>query len=201
MTVVVALVAGVVIGSLPTADGLARAQGVDLREGGTRNPGTNNALRLGGRGLAGAVLAVEIFKGLMAVWVGQAIGSDPGAGLAGVGAVAGNVYNPWFGFRGGKGLAITGGTIVAAWPILTAVLAVVIGTSAAIMRRSGPAALLTLAVYLGVAVVGLFVALPGGWALSQPTWLAVMAAGQCAVMAPKHYADAVTPSDHRASRG
>jgi glycerol-3-phosphate acyltransferase PlsY len=62
---------GYLIGSVPTALWLGKLWGVDLRRGGTGNPGANNARRLGGNTLALLVLIVEITKGLLAVVVGS----------------------------------------------------------------------------------------------------------------------------------
>lgn len=188
----VACLIGILIGSVPTTDLLGRRWGVDLRTSGSGNPGTNNALRLGGRGLAVTVLLAELIKGAAAVWAGRAVAGDPGGALAAIGAITGNVYNPWFHFRGGKGLAITGGTLLAGWPAIMPVLAIVIGTSAKLFRRSGPAALVTFAVYVATALIGWFVDVPTGWGLKSTPWLTVMAAGSVAVMLAKHGADAIT---------
>ena len=200
MTALAGLLTGMVVGSLPSADLLARVWGVDLRTGGTGNPGANNALRLGGRKLAAAVVTAEFAKGVLAVWLGRQLGEDAGGALAAVGATAGNVYNPWFRFRGGKGLAITGGILAAAWPPMLAALVVVIAVSLAAFRRSGPAALLTLGVYVAGAVVGLVVDLPVGWGITSPGWLAIMAIGSTAIMTPKHLVDTLRPSAPGASR-
>lgn len=56
------LMTGYLIGSLPTADWLGRAAGVDLRRDGSGNPGANNARTLGGLGLGVRVLAMEVTK-------------------------------------------------------------------------------------------------------------------------------------------
>lgn len=191
MTFVLSLVAGVLLGSAPTAEWLARARDLDLRSEGSGNPGANNALQLGGPGLGGAILAAEVIKGMTAVWLGHRLAGAPGAALAGAGATVGNVYNPWYGLEGGKGLAITSGTVAAAWPALAVVLVVLIGASTATLRRTGPAALLTLAAYVGASLAGWSTPLPGRWAITEPPCMAAMAVAQTAVMAPKHYADAV----------
>jgi glycerol-3-phosphate acyltransferase PlsY len=169
---------------------------VDLMREGTTNPGTNNARQLGGRGLGLAVLLAEIAKGFFAVWLGNRLGGVGGAALAGGAATLGNVYNPWLGFRGGKGLGITAGTLVAAWPALLALLVVVIGAGVARFRRSGPASLVALVVYLAVCVVGVFLALPGRWLVDDPGWMVAMATLGIGAMAPKHLIDTVTPRDH-----
>lgn len=193
MTLAVVFLVGFLVGSIPTADMLGRMWGVDLRAAGSGNPGTNNALRQGGRALGAAVLLVEMGKGALAVWLGRWLGQDGGGGLAAIGATAGNVYNPWFHFRGGKGLAITGGTLVAAWPLLVPLLAGVIAGSLAVWRRSGPATLITFAVYLVAAATGLVVDLPTGWGLGRPGWIAIMAGGAVAMMLPKHFVDTLRP--------
>ena len=198
-----ALLVGILVGSAPTADLLGRWWGVDLRGSGTGNPGANNAFKLGGKGLGTAVLLVEMAKGIVAVSAGRLLGGDPGGAISAIGAIVGNVYNPWYRFQGGKGLGITGGTLAAAWPPLVPVLGIVIAVSVAVMRRSGPASLVTFAAYLAAAAIGLVVDLPTGWGLTRPGWLAAMAVGSVAVMLPKHGADArpVKPAVPPGSRG
>lgn len=195
-----ALLAGALVGSAPTADALGRLWGVDLRASGTGNPGTNNALRTGGKALAAAVLVVEFAKGAAAVWIGRWLGADAGGALAAVSATAANVYNPWFGFRGGKGLAITGGTLLAAWPPAVPLLVAALAATVAAIRRSGPASLVALGAYVLAALLGLVVTLPAGWGIASPGWRVVMALAGTALMAPKHWADAVRPPARRPSR-
>lgn len=192
-----ALVVGYLVGSAPTADWLARRRGIDLRSTGSGNPGTNNALRTGGPRLAAAVLVVELAKGAAAVWAGHYLGGAAGAALATTAATAANVYNPWFRLRGGKGLAITGGTLAVAWPSALLVLVAVIGLGVALLRRSGPAALLTLAGYVALAAWGPL----GGGLVDEPGWLMAMAVGQSALMAPKHLADTFRRAGRAVPRG
>lgn len=189
MTWLLAAVTGVLIGSVPTADWIARLRGIDLRRKGSGNPGANNAFRSGGALLGAAVLVVEMSKGAAAVALGASLGG-PEAALAGIGATLGNVYNPWYRFRGGKGLGITAGSVLAASPILAGVLVLVIAVSVAVWRRSGPASLLTLAVYVAMAAVGAIIERSMRTGLiGDPASLLAMAAGQTLVMTPKHLAD------------
>jgi acyl phosphate:glycerol-3-phosphate acyltransferase len=194
--IALASVAGLLIGSIPTADWLGRARGVDLRTAGTGNPGTRNAVAVGGPLLGVAILVLELAKGASAVGLGRWMAGDPAGAMAGVGALAGNVYNPWFGLRGGKGLAIAGGTLLAGWPTLVPVLAVVLALGVAVFRRSGPASLLTMAVWLisGVMAWTGEVALPTGWGINRPGWLMLGAVGSVAIMAPKHLGDTFRPA-------
>lgn len=201
MMALVGLLAGIVVGSTPTAEWLARWRGVDLREEGSGNPGANNAFQLGGPVLGAVVLVVEVGKGLAAVWLGAVLGGAPAAATGGIGATLGNIYNPWYRLQGGKGLAVTGGTLVAAWPALAGMLVAVLGATVAVLRRSGPSAITALLVYVVVASMALAVPLPGRWAVPDPGWLWVMAVVQALAMAPKHYLDAVRRPGRRGSRG
>jgi glycerol-3-phosphate acyltransferase PlsY len=134
MSLLAALI-GYVIGSMPTAGLLGRLWGVDLLGEGSGNPGTANALRTSGARLAATVLVVEAAKGYAAVLAGSSIAGETGAMAAGLGAVAGNVYNVWYHFGGGKGLGISLGVLAAAWPAaLVPVLVVLVG--AVLISRS-----------------------------------------------------------------
>ncbi|MGH8914289.1 MAG: glycerol-3-phosphate acyltransferase [Acidimicrobiia bacterium] len=196
----VALLVGYLIGSVPTALWLGRLWGVDLRAGGTGNPGANNARRLGGLRLALLVLVVEMAKGIGAVAAGFAIGDDAAAVGAALGAIAGNVYNVWMGFRGGKGLGITSGVLVAAWPAMFPVALLVLALAAALTRSTGKGTLITLVALVAGALVWREIDRGGPWGVdvsSQPLLLAV---GIGALLFRKHWADATrrirSPAPH-----
>jgi glycerol-3-phosphate acyltransferase PlsY len=142
---VVAALAGYLVGSIPTAELLGRLRGVDLRSAGSGNPGTANALKTSGLGLAALVLSVEAAKGLGAVWMGQWAADEAGAVAAGLGAVAGNVYNVWYRFQGGKGLGISLGVLIGLWPWVVLPVLGVIVLGALISRSSGLATLVAIA--------------------------------------------------------
>ena len=89
-------------------------------------------------------------KGVLAVNGGFSFDDDLSAVVAGAGAIAGNVHNIWYSFRGGKGLTIAGGVILAAWPAAFPFLIVLAALGAAITRSSGLGALIA----LGGALVG-----------------------------------------------
>lgn len=180
------LLAGYLWGGIPTADLIARRAGFDLRGGGSRNPGTNNAIQIGGARLGVAVLLVELVKGFLAAWIGSLIASELGAVAAGLGAVAGNVYNPYFRGKGGKGLAITAGATLGAWPLLLPVLLVALAVGLAVFRASGHATLLALGAY-GAAALTDFP--PGLDPLSRFS----LAAGVALLIAPKAIFDTINP--------
>lgn len=185
---IAAILVGLLIGSLPTAEVVARSQGIDLRAGGSGNPGTANALRLGGRLLAALVLALDLAKGAAAVLVGGALGGEPAALAAGVAAVFGQVRNPWFGFRGGKGLGVAGGTALALWPWGVVVAAPVIGLAARLLRTSG-GVVIGLAWTLGAAMLWAARDWPMVWGVAADDGLVWYAIGVVAITAPKFAAD------------
>ena len=123
---------------------LGRLRGVDIREQGSGNAGSTNALRTQGRAFGAGVLAIDVGKAFVAVgWL-------PGAVLPGVGydaaldrgwlavacataVIVGHVYPVFYEFRGGKGAATLLGAIaclapVALVPVLGVWLACVVVT-------------------------------------------------------------------------
>lgn len=184
------LVVGYLVGGAPTADWLAGRAGVDLRTAGSGNPGTNNALRLGGRRLALQVLAAEILKGVGCVALGGALAGGPGMVLGGLGAVSGNVLNPYRRLKGGQGLAITAGVLLAALPVASLAGVITIAIAVRVLRRSAPASLVALAVVGGAAAW-----LPAApWGIEDRSQAIVLAAGILAIVGPKQMARLRSPS-------
>jgi glycerol-3-phosphate acyltransferase PlsY len=183
-------VTGYLIGSVPTAQWLGRLWGVDLRRGGTGNPGANNARRLGGLPLAILVLMVEMGKGLGAVVAGFAMADEVGGVFAGLGAVIGNVYNLWYRFQGGKGLGITGGVLIGLWPAAFLVVVVTIILASALTRSTGIGSLVTLGFLLVAALVWEITGLENPWGVGDYRLLPLLALGLSPIIAPRHWRDA-----------
>ena len=126
---------GSLIGSLL----LGWAKGVDIREQGSGNAGSTNALRTQGWRFAACVLAIDVGKALVAVGVlpGLALpllsdDTSVDAELLTVSCasavVVGHVYPVWYEFRGGKGAATLLGTVAVLAPLaLLPILAVWLG--------------------------------------------------------------------------
>lgn len=188
--ILLAALGGYLVGSLPTADPLGRLWGVDLRGEGSRNPGANNARRLGGPALAALVLLVEVAKGVAAVLGGAALAGEVGAVLAGVFAAVGNVYNLWYRFAGGKGLAISGGVLLALWPTVLIPLLLLLVVVALATRSSGVAALTALGGLVAAAFLWTAYNLPTVWGISPGGELVFAAVGLTTVLTPKHWRDA-----------
>ena len=112
------IVLGFVSGSIPFALLIGRAKGVDIRRHGSGNVGATNVSRVLGRpyGLlcfaldaakgAGPVVAAGLVQGVFGATVAAVEPTAQWAWLAvAVASVAGHMFSPFVGFRGGKGVA------------------------------------------------------------------------------------------------
>ncbi len=118
------MLAAYVLGAIPFVYLLGRLSGVDLRSEGSQNVGGTNLWRTVGpvTGVVGATL--DIGKGVVLVLVVRAFDySDGVAGLAAIAAVVGQCWPVFLRFRGGRGISVVGGAVLAFSP-LTFVLAV-----------------------------------------------------------------------------
>lgn len=185
-----ALLVGYVIGSIPSADAIARMRGHDLRRSGTGNPGTANALRVAGRGAAITILLVDLLKGAAAALLGEVLAQDAGAVWGGIAAVAGQVLNPWFGFRGGKGLGVTAGVTAVVWPWgLLVVLPFTVAGARLFNAAFG--AVLGLTAYLVGAIGWASNDLPRAWGAATDDGLVWLAVGIVSLTLPKFIVDLV----------
>lgn len=122
------LVLAYLLGATPTSLWVGKAvRGVDLREMGSGNLGATNTFRVLGWKAALPVLLFDMFKGWLpaaafAGWAGvESFGWTLGFGAA---AIVGHVFSVWASFRGGKGVATSGGVFLALapWAVLVAVV-------------------------------------------------------------------------------
>jgi len=117
-----AVLLGYLTGSVPFAFLLARRAGIDVRFAGSGNVGAANVLRTTGTGRGVAVMALDVAKGALAVWLAHF--SHAGAAttaVAGTAAVVGHIYPVWLRFHGGKGVAVAAGVFGILTPVATAV--------------------------------------------------------------------------------
>ena len=113
-------------GATPTSYWLAKAvYGVDLRTKGSGNLGGTNTFRVLGWKAAVPVTLVDIGKGWLPVWYFPQIQSEASpatwALAYGGAAVLGHVFSFWVGFKGGKGIATSGGVVLGLAPVAVAV--------------------------------------------------------------------------------
>ena len=117
---VLVLVLAYLFGSIPAGVLVARTYGVDIRKVGSGNIGATNVLRTLGWGPALVVAFFDVFKGGIAVLLARASGLEDwllgGVALA---AVLGHNYSLFLGFKGGKGVATSFGTLLFLDPVLS----------------------------------------------------------------------------------
>lgn len=118
-----ALVGGYLSGSVPYGLILGKLAGIgDIRKAGSGNIGATNVLRLGGKKLGAVTLLLDILKGVVPVLIAKQIHMDYGI-AAGIGAFIGHLFPVWLRFKGGKGVAVALGIIVALAPNLGIIVA------------------------------------------------------------------------------
>ncbi len=183
-----AILLGFAIGSIPSTDMIVRGRGHDLRNSGTGNPGTANALRVAGRSTAAVVLAIDVAKGAVAVMAGAGLADTGGSMAAGLAAIAGQVLNPWFGFRGGKGLGVAAGVTAIAWPPGLLVVLPITALGARFLTAAG-GAILGLTAYSVGTVLWAANDWPTWWGLPSDDLLVWLAIGVVALTAPKFVSD------------
>jgi glycerol-3-phosphate acyltransferase PlsY len=106
-------------GSIPAGVVVARTYGVDIRKVGSGNIGATNVLRALGWGPALVVAFFDVFKGGIAVLIARALGlADWLLGGVALMAVLGHNYSVFLGFKGGKGVATSFGTLLFLDPVL-----------------------------------------------------------------------------------
>ena len=151
------LVLGYLLGSIPFGVILTRLAGAgDLRTIGSGNIGATNVLRTGRKGLAAATLLLDLAKGAVAVLLVDRL--FPGnAPLAAAGAFLGHCYPVWLGFRGGKGVAVLMGIVLALhWPLGLIFAAVWLGLLAGLRISSVAGMAAAVSAPLGAALLGRF---------------------------------------------
>ena len=103
----------------------------DLREVGSGNIGTTNAIRAMGKVGGYAVFVLDFGKGLLSgfigMWIAQAAGFDQAlvgisTSVAFFGCVYGHIFSPWLKFKGGKGIAVAIGCLFVTFGPIPAII-------------------------------------------------------------------------------
>jgi glycerol-3-phosphate acyltransferase PlsY len=105
------------IGSIPSGYLVARSKGIDIRQRGSSNIGAANVARVMGKKWGYLVGFCDFLKGFLAVKLGFLIAahflssSVLGGVTAAIAGILGHNYTIWLGFKGGKGIATSGGAV------------------------------------------------------------------------------------------
>jgi len=168
------------LGSIPFGLLISRARGVDIRTKGSGNIGATNVFRMVGKkwgllcfvldfakGAVAAGLIPLIFQGLLS---GDATPNLPL--IAGAAAILGHNFPVWLKFKGGKGIATSGGVIAVAapWAMLAG-----FGTWVVVMLLSRIVSLASILAALAVGIAGWMVYRDNPVVVGVLTALAVVA--------------------------
>ncbi len=147
-------------GSIPFAVLIGHAKGVDIRQHGSGNPGATNLGRAVGKKWGLLCFVLDVLKGLLPTLgfgLLAAAAHATGVGhafqwvLIAVAAVAGHIFSPWLGFKGGKGVATGLGATLGLFPVVTLPAAVALVLWYAVCKITG---------YVGLASVLAAASLP-----------------------------------------
>jgi glycerol-3-phosphate acyltransferase PlsY len=125
------VLAGYLLGSIPTGLLIGKRMGVDVRTQGSGNIGATNVARTVGRKVGVLVLLLDAFKGALpvALFLLLDLGAlvDLGATLdpylvtaVGLAPIVGHCFPVWLRFRGGKGVATALGVFLVVDPVALA---------------------------------------------------------------------------------
>ncbi|MFO7544835.1 MAG: glycerol-3-phosphate 1-O-acyltransferase PlsY [Trueperaceae bacterium] len=160
--VVVTIILGYFIGTIPTGYLVAKARGVNIQQAGSGNIGATNVLRTLGALPAVIVVMADPLKGAIATLIPTLVGVGTwGIALVGLATVLGNNFNVLLGLRGGKGIATSIGVFLIIDPLITA-MCVGLGVFTILISRT-----VSLGSLVGLASLPLFVLAKGNFAVAN----------------------------------
>jgi acyl phosphate:glycerol-3-phosphate acyltransferase len=126
LTFAVVVIASYLLGSIPFGYLAGRMAGIDIRNCGSGNVGATNVIRTLGKSYGYPVFALDFLKGFGAVKMSiliatrmQSEWSSPEMFgiVAAISSVLGHSFPLWLRFRGGKGVATSGGALFGLAPV------------------------------------------------------------------------------------
>lgn len=152
MEIALLLIGAYILGAIPFSVIIPKAVGVDILNSGSKNPGFTNVLRVCGLRLGALCLFLDILKGFLPTVVAKAMGLDFHiVCLAGFIGVLGHSFSIFIGMKGGKGVAASGGFVIAIDLRVLAVALTVLIVTLAVTRYMSLASMLA-AISLPIAV-------------------------------------------------
>lgn len=130
------------LGSIPSGFLIAKSQGIDIREHGSKNIGATNVWRTMGRRWGLFAFFCDTFKGWLAVTVGvwiavkypitvdlphgymlvKTLSADYAGIAAALGCIMGHNFPIWLNFKGGKGVATSLGVMIGMMPLVSLII-------------------------------------------------------------------------------
>ena len=132
-TRIICLIIGYAFGLFQTSYILGKMKGIDIRDSGSGNAGTTNALRTLGMKAGAITFYCDILKCMLAVLVTWALVHNSHADIipllkiwTSAGVVLGHVFPAHMHFKGGKGIAPMGGMIIAFGDIRLTIIGILV---------------------------------------------------------------------------
>ena len=119
LAVALAIIVAYFLGTFPSALLVAKANGVNIVEAGSGNPGASNVARTLGARKGAMVYGLDASKGALAAFLGLSISGVAGGYLAAAAALVGHVYPVTRRFKGGKGVATGSGAMSILQPLVS----------------------------------------------------------------------------------
>ncbi len=109
---IISAVLAYLIGSINNAILICGAKGIDVKKVGSGNAGATNTVRALGKKYGVIVFILDFLKGVISCAVAKLIAGENFVALAGIFAILGHIFPLYHGFKGGKGVSTTYGTLV-----------------------------------------------------------------------------------------
>ena len=97
----------------------------DIRSYGSGNAGMTNMMRTYGKKTGALTFVLDLLKAVLAAVIGWFLLGEAGGYFAGLCCVLGHAFPVWYGFKGGKGVAVMTGVVFTLEPLLGLVLLVI----------------------------------------------------------------------------
>ena len=106
---------GYIVGTFNPSYILGRIKGINIKEKGSGNAGASNALIIFGKAVGVVCALIDIFKTYFAILLTEHLfpGLTSALAVTGTACILGHIFPFYMKFRGGKGLACLGGTVLA----------------------------------------------------------------------------------------
>jgi glycerol-3-phosphate acyltransferase PlsY len=122
----ICILMGYLVGTVNPSYIISKIKGFDIRKKGSGNAGASNAVLVLGRFIGVACALLDILKATFVIWLAKLLfhALTHTFAVTGIACIVGHIFPFYMRFRGGKGLACLGGTVLAFdWRVFLIMLA------------------------------------------------------------------------------
>ena len=113
LKIIAILIVGYLLGSVSVAVIVSKYLfKSDVREQGSHNAGSTNMARVYGTGAGLLTFAGDVLKTVFAMLFGRLLLGEMGFAMGGIACIVGHCFPVFFGFKGGKAVAVSGGIAI-----------------------------------------------------------------------------------------